>query len=162
MFGASRSNGEQHPSHPTDQPAGIRTRAVRSSGGLWHGRPSARYHAPASSPGSWLPATARTADCARQGEVLVTQAVVYASQEERIAFAGSVQLSSKGCPERRTSYRPTSCRQSSVPVSDRSGSHVEVLEQCMSDLGRGIEFRDGGAHVLEPAVALGSTDREAK
>jgi hypothetical protein len=41
----------------------------------------------------------------------------------------------------------------SVPVSDRFGSHVEVLEQCMSDLGRGIEFRDGGSHVLEPAVA---------
>lgn len=27
---------------------------------------------------------------------MVTQAVVYASQDERIAFAGSVQLSSKG------------------------------------------------------------------
>jgi hypothetical protein len=30
----------------------------------------------------------------------------------------------------------------------------------MSDLGRGIEFRDGGSHVLDPAVTLGSTDRE--
>lgn len=49
---------------------------------------------------------------------------------------------------------------SSVPVSDRFGSHVEVLQQRMSDLGRGIEFRDGSSHVLEPAVALGSADRE--